>query len=68
MESVAIGINKMDDAFTALAAANPQPKVTDQYSISKRPFAEIEEGETSDEYDDIIQLLVKTRNHQKVKI
>lgn len=27
MESVAIGINKMGDAFTALAAANPRQKV-----------------------------------------
>lgn len=52
MEYVATGINKMGDAFTALAAANPQQKVTDQSSTSKRSFAEIEEGETSDEYDD----------------
>lgn len=52
MESVATGINKMGDAFTALAAANPQQKVTDQSSTSKRSFAELEDGETSDEYDD----------------
>lgn len=44
MESVATGINKMGDAFTALAAANPQQKVTDQSSTSMRSFAEIEEG------------------------
>lgn len=34
MESVDTGINKMGDAFTALAAANPQQKVTDQSSTS----------------------------------
>uniref|UniRef100_A0A8W8MKQ1 Uncharacterized protein n=1 Tax=Magallana gigas TaxID=29159 RepID=A0A8W8MKQ1_MAGGI len=34
MESVATGINKMGDAFTALAAANPQQKVTDLSTTS----------------------------------
>jgi hypothetical protein len=53
MESVATGINRMGDAFTALASASPQQKVTDQPSTSKRSYAETEEGET---YDDGIRL------------
>ena len=54
MDTVATGINKMGDAFSALAASGPRSMVTDQPSTSsKRSAALMEEGETDDsEYDD----------------
>lgn len=68
MESVANGINKMGDAFTALAAAGPK-QVTDHPSTSKRCFDDLEEGETDDDddyddTDDVRSLLRSASNKQ----
>lgn len=68
MESVANGINKMGDAFTALAAAGPK-QVTGQPATSKRSFDDQEEGETDDDddyddTDDVRSLLRSASNKQ----
>lgn len=68
MESVANGINKMGDAFTALAAAGPK-QVTGQPATSKRSFDDLEEGETDDndyydDTDDVRSLLRSASNKQ----